>query len=58
MRLWSILDRIACMLDESGLSWDLLIGVTIELLNIIIFDTYYVFEVRRPKLEDWIDEIN
>jgi len=46
------------MLDESGLSWDLLIGVTIELLNIIIFDTYYVFEVRRPKLEDWIDEIN
>ena len=46
------------MIDFEGISWDLIFGTSIELINWYSYWTYYIFELSRPKITDSIDRFN
>lgn len=53
-RLWNLLEVVAITLDHDGLTWNLIMGVLVEVINFFAFLTYYVFELSRPKVTEWL----
>jgi hypothetical protein len=46
---WSVSLAICKYLDVTGLSWQLLLGVSIEIINSMAYMVYYSFWLKRPK---------
>lgn len=57
-RLWFVLNTVARTLDHKGLTVELLLGVIIEVINYLSYQTYYVFVISRPRIVDWLDSFN
>ena len=46
---WNVTYSIAEYLDDSGLSWQLILGVYIEITNTMAYMLYYSFWLKRPN---------
>ena len=46
---WYVTYEISNYIDNSGITWELLLGVTIELINEMAYLAYYTLWVKRPN---------
>ena len=47
--LWKGVEAVCYVLDTTGVTWDLILGTSVELLNMAYYAAWYVFDYKMPN---------